>query len=198
MDIENKTTDVGVSRRTVLRTAAWSAPVITVMSAAPAFAVSGEVEGPTGSHKFDAFSSTITVSVGGKGLITFYWTFKNTGSQPLNNVTFTFTSKGIKRWIPAAGLILMGRATGRGSAKAKATPDATFLHSGVVAPGQQIAFSVSAVPTKKNRNRPRIVQTARRNSTAIASAELAGTKPILFNITSIGGRRPHRGGHFSS
>ncbi|MEI2671573.1 MAG: hypothetical protein V9G13_10740 [Marmoricola sp.] len=37
----------GLTRRTVLRTAAWSAPVITVMAAAPAYAVSGgDVGGP--------------------------------------------------------------------------------------------------------------------------------------------------------
>ena len=185
MDIENKTTDVGVSRRTVLRTAAWSAPVITVMSAAPAFAVSGEVEGPTGSHDFNTPPGVISVVVGGNGLITYYWDFKNTGSQPLTGVKFIFPNNGIKNWIPAAGLTQVA--------------PGVFVFNGVVQPGQTINLSVSAVPKKKNRKRSRLVALAKRNSNAVASADQVGAKPVLFNITSIGGkRRRRRGGHFSS
>ena len=185
MSFEDKMTDTTVSRRTVLRTAAWSAPVITVMAAAPAFAVSGEVEGPQGGHGFNTPPGTISVIAGGQGLVTYFWEFKNTGSQPLSNVKFIFPTKGFKRWIAAAGLVKVG--------------PGVFVYNGVVAPGQTIQLSVSAVPKKKNRRKRRLVNLARRNSNAVASADNAGTKPVLFRITEVNGRRKRRrGGHFSS
>lgn len=194
-----KTTDKQISRRTVLRTAAWSAPVITVMSAAPAFAVSGEVEGPSGGHSFQCPPGSIAVIVGGNGLITYYWNFKNDGTLPLFGVTFVFPTKGVKRWIPAAGLSWIRNPHGRGSAKKKAPTSGMFVHNGVVAPGQVIQFSVAAEATKKWRTRSKLVALARHNSTAIASADEAGSKPVPFNITSVSGRRRRRrGGHFSS
>lgn len=181
---KTQTTDSHISRRTILRTAAWSAPVITVMSAAPAFAVSGEVEGPTGSHSFDVPPGTITVTTGGQGLITYYWTFKNNGNQALSNIKFVFPKKGTKRWIVAAGLTKVG--------------PGVFIYNGVVAPGQTINLSVSAVPTKKNRKRKKLIKLARRNSNAVASSDNAGTKPVIFRITHVSGRRKKRRGNFSS
>ena len=73
-----------------------------------------------------------------------------------------------------------------------------FVYNGVVAPGQTIQLSVSAVPKKKNRRKRRLINLARRNSNAVASADNAGSKPVLFRITEVNGRRKRKGGHFSS
>ena len=152
---------------------------------APAYAVSGEVEGPEAGHGFNTPPGTISVIAGGQGLVTYFWEFKNTGSQPLSNVKFIFPTKGFKRWIAAAGLVKVG--------------PGVFVYNGVVAPGQTIQLSVSAVPKKKNRRKRRLINLARRNSNAVASADNAGTKPVLFRITEVNGRRKRRrGGHFSS
>ena len=81
----------GLTRRTVLRTAAWSAPVITVMAAAPAYAVSGgDVGGPDGDYAFRVSPGEITVIGGGNGQIIYSWTFKNSGINPLVGV--------LRRW----------------------------------------------------------------------------------------------------
>jgi len=188
-----------VSRRTVLKAAAWTAPVITVMSAAPAYAVSGgDINGPDGDYAFRVPPGTTVVIGSTTGLITYNWTFKNSGIQPLTGVTFVFPTKGVRRWIPAAGLTLAG-AAGRGRGRAaKKQSGAVFLYNGVVAPGQVIAFSASAQPTKKWRPLGRLVKLANTNSSAVASANLAGSKPVLFTISEITGRRRRRGQHFSS
>ena len=171
MSFEDKMTDTTVSRRTVLRTAAWSAPVITVMAAAPAYAVSGEVEGPEAGYAFNVPPGQTTVILGGKGEIIYYWDFKNTGTNPLSNVKFFFPKKGIKRWRPDFGLVKVG--------------PGVFVYNGVVAPGQTINLSVTATPKKKYRSRRRMVQLAKRTGRAVASASNAGTKPMLFRITTV-------------
>ncbi len=191
----------GLSRRTVLRTAAWSAPVITVMAAAPAYAVSeGGVDGPDGDYAFRVSPGSAAVVASGNGQIIYYWTFKNSGINPLVGITFTFPSGGVQRWIPAAGLAqLRNKTRGRGRA-ARAGQSAVFVHNGTVAPGQTVSFSVTAVPLPKHR-RPvsRMVKLARRNSSAVASAHLAGTKGIVFSITDVSGvRRRRRGRRFGS
>ena len=198
---EASSADRELSRRTVLRAAAWTAPVITVMSAAPAYAVSGGgVDGPDGDYAFRVSPGAIAVIGSGAGQINYFWTFKNSGINPLVGITFTFPSGGVQRWIPAAGLAqLKNRARGRARA-AKPGQSAVFVHNGTVAPGQTVSFSVTAVPLPKHR-RPvsRMVKLARRNSSAVASAHLAGTKGIVFSITDVSGvRRRRRGRRFGS
>lgn len=198
---EASSADRELSRRTVLRAAAWTAPVITVMSAAPAYAVSGGgVDGPDGDYAFRVSPGAIAVIGSGAGQINYFWTFKNSGINPLVGITFTFPSGGVQRWIPAAGLAqLRNRARGRARA-AKPGQSAVFVHNGTVAPGQTLSFSVTAVPDAKHR-RPvrRMVRLAQRNSSAVATAHLANAKGIVFSITSVeGGRRRRRGRRFGS
>mgnify|MGYP000851743577 FL=1 len=190
----------GLTRRTVLRTAAWSAPVITVMAAAPAYAVSGgDVGGPDGDYAFRVSPGEITVIGGGNGQIIYSWTFKNSGINPLVGVTFTFASTGVQRWIPAAGLVKVRSGGGRGRAR-RAAPSAVFAHNAAVAPGQTVSFSVTAVPLPKHRRTvTRMMLLAQRNSSAVATAHLANSKGIVFSITSVeGGRRRRRGRRFGS
>lgn len=198
MDTETNTS--AVSRRTVLKAAAWTSPVITVMSAAPAFAVSGgNIEGPDGDYAFRVPPGITSVSASGKGMLTYNWSFKNSGIQPLTGVAFAFPTKGVKKWIPAAGLSVVRHAQGRGLAKpAKANTSGLFVHNGVVAPGQVIQFAVSAVPTKKWRPRKQLVRLANINSSAVASATQAGSKPVLFTLGSVTGGRRRKRGEFSS
>jgi hypothetical protein len=198
--MDTETNSSAVSRRTVLRAAAWTAPVITVMSAAPAFAVSGgDIEGPDGDYAFRVPPGVTTVNASGKGLLTYNWSFKNSGIQPLTGVAFAFPTKGVKKWIPAAGLSVVRRARGRGRARAaKANTSGLFVHNGVVAPGQTIQFAVSAVPTKKWRKRKKLVRLANTNSSAIASANYAGSKPVLFTLGRVTGGRRRKKGNFSS
>lgn len=190
----------GVSRRTVLRAAAWTAPAITVMSAAPAYAVSGgDIDGPDGEYAFRVPPGTTTVIGSATGLITYNWSFKNSGIQPLFGVSFAFPTKGVKRWIPAAGLSVVPSPHGRGSARnAHRQTSGMLVHNAVVAPGQVIQFSASAVPTKKWRPLNKLVRLANTNSSAVASANHAGSKPVLFTLTSVSGKRRRRGRRFSS
>jgi hypothetical protein len=72
------------SRRTVLRTAAWTAPAVSIAVAAPAFATSTS----TGAGTATAGAAGRVVS---KKLVRWTLSFTNTGSQSITALNVTFT-----------------------------------------------------------------------------------------------------------
>lgn len=83
---ENSTTSTstGPSRRTVVRTAAWAAPAVSIVTAAPAFAASPATDWTVTSTSWEGFGG------GGRGQTsTYYMRFAITAptSAPLSSVT---------------------------------------------------------------------------------------------------------------
>lgn len=82
--IDHDQTTSGLSRRTVVRTAAWAAPAVTVVSAAPAFAVTPATQWNLTSTSWEGYAG------GGRGQTsTYYMRFSITAptNAPLTSVS---------------------------------------------------------------------------------------------------------------
>jgi hypothetical protein len=92
----NSDVDPRASRRTVVRTAAWSVPVVAVAAAAPAFAVSGAsstlaggavVKWSNGNEKHVSWDLTLTNGSTAIDTITITFTYAPTSTGPFTSFT---------------------------------------------------------------------------------------------------------------
>lgn len=110
------------TRRTVLRTAAWTAPAVSIAVAAPAFAASVALNGTPLSVSIDRNQNTKTV--------VWVLSFKNTGSTTISNLQAVFT--GVTS--------TTGLAVKTGTNTWSGTGTSTRTYTGTIAPGATVNF----------------------------------------------------------
>lgn len=146
---ESGTTDTrGPSRRTLVRTAAWSVPVISTVAAAPAFAAASDTVAIT------AASGTWTVLNNLDDYVSASVTIQNSSTSDVtNNLLVTMTFPNVYVWGPSRATITIQDRTisFSGVTAGWGSPTVSYLGSGfartatVVFSGPQIPAGTSAV-----------------------------------------------------